>query len=310
DEDFDEPEIPEDLIAEQRRGQQGGRGGQQGNRGGPRGGRAAYTAAIDRERYGRGGGGGINRYPDVSGGREVSERERQIQGGGRSAAGGGGQRQSGAGGRPDTSYARQDASYSRGGGGDRVDRQPAPRSGDPWSEVPPELEEMLRAQLAQSPKARPAAPTTSRIEAAGAAGDIETMTELPVEDTAPEAPKRRAPTRRKPADAKAETLAADGAAPSAGGGEPAATGAGAPKRRTTRKTPAALGGPALGDAAPDSAAMAVDAPEAGAPKRRAATRKKADADVAAGSSDAGVASVDDAPAAPKRRVTRKKAEPA
>src|SRR5204862_299344 len=62
DEDFDEPEIPEYLIAEQRRGRQGpgqggpgGRGGQ--GRGGPRGGRSAYSSAIDRERYGRGGGG-------------------------------------------------------------------------------------------------------------------------------------------------------------------------------------------------------------------------------------------------------------
>src|SRR5204862_6962598 len=58
-EDFDEPEIPEYLIAEQRRG--GARGG----RGGPRGGRSAYQSAMDRERFGRGGGGGINRYPDV-----------------------------------------------------------------------------------------------------------------------------------------------------------------------------------------------------------------------------------------------------
>ncbi len=64
DEDFDEPEIPEYLIAEQRRGA-AGRGG--GGGGGARGGRAAYQSAISRERYGRGGGGGINRYPDVSG---------------------------------------------------------------------------------------------------------------------------------------------------------------------------------------------------------------------------------------------------
>ena len=72
DEDFDEPEIPEYLIAEQRRGARpgaGARGGQAG-RGGPRGGRSAYQSAVERERYGRGGGGGgggINRYPDVSG---------------------------------------------------------------------------------------------------------------------------------------------------------------------------------------------------------------------------------------------------
>ncbi len=64
DEDFDEPEIPEYLIAEQRRG--ANRGGA--NRGGgARGGRSAYQSAMERERYGRGsGGGGINRYPDVS----------------------------------------------------------------------------------------------------------------------------------------------------------------------------------------------------------------------------------------------------
>ena len=65
DEDFDEPEIPEYLIAEQRRGARGAR--PQGGRGGPRGGRSAYQSAMERERYGRGRSGGINRYPDVSG---------------------------------------------------------------------------------------------------------------------------------------------------------------------------------------------------------------------------------------------------
>jgi uncharacterized LabA/DUF88 family protein len=68
-EDFDEPEIPEYLIAEQRRG--ANRGGGRGARGG----RSAYQSAMERERFGRGGGGGggsrggghgINRYPDVS----------------------------------------------------------------------------------------------------------------------------------------------------------------------------------------------------------------------------------------------------
>ena len=77
DEDFDEPEIPEYLIAEQRRGARGGNArGPQGGRGGPRGGRAAYQSAVERERYGRGGGGGgINRYPDVSG---RTRRERRT----------------------------------------------------------------------------------------------------------------------------------------------------------------------------------------------------------------------------------------
>jgi uncharacterized LabA/DUF88 family protein len=58
DEDFDEPEIPEYLIAEQRRGAaaRGGRGGQGGR--GARGGRSAYQSAMDRERFGGRGGGG------------------------------------------------------------------------------------------------------------------------------------------------------------------------------------------------------------------------------------------------------------
>ncbi|HET9084553.1 MAG TPA: NYN domain-containing protein, partial [Candidatus Limnocylindrales bacterium] len=51
DEDFDEPEIPEYLIAEQRRGK--GTSNRGGGRG-PRGGRSAYQSAIERERYGGG----------------------------------------------------------------------------------------------------------------------------------------------------------------------------------------------------------------------------------------------------------------
>ena len=50
DEDLDEPEIPEYLLAERRN--QGNRGG--GGGGGGRGRNAAYAAAIDRERYGGG----------------------------------------------------------------------------------------------------------------------------------------------------------------------------------------------------------------------------------------------------------------
>ncbi len=268
DEDFEEPEIPEYLIAEQRRGQQGGRGGQGNRGGGPRGGRAAYTAAIDRERYGRGGGGGgINRYPDVSGGQQVSDRERQIQGGGGGGrSSGGGQRQGGQGG----NYARQDASYSRGGG-DRAERPSAPRSGDPWSEVPPELEEMLRAQLAQSPKGRRPAPSAATIEAAGAAGEIETMTESAVaEPIAVETtkPKRRASTRR----AAAPTPEAVESTPSAPADEAPSAAAAVPKRRTTRKkADADVSGAA--EVAP-SASL-----DAAAPKRRT-TRKAAPADPA------------------------------
>jgi hypothetical protein len=59
----DEPAIPEYLIAERR----GNRGS--GARGG--GGRGGYAAAVDRERYGRGGSGGINRYPVPGPGRPL-----------------------------------------------------------------------------------------------------------------------------------------------------------------------------------------------------------------------------------------------
>ena len=230
DDDFDEPEIPEYLIAEQRRGrQQPGRGGP----GGPRGGRSAYTAAIDRERYGRGGGsGGINRYPDVSG-RERDRGPRPVD---RPPARGGG-------GRPDAGRGRPE----------RFDR-PAPRSGDPWTEVPPELEEMLRAQLAQSPKGRRPEPAPEPT------GTATPGTGLAEAETAAPAPKRRAPARKK-----AEP-AATGAAVEAS--TEAAAGA-APKRRaSTRKTatPAAsVGDSASGDSASGDAA----------PKRRT-TRKKAE----------------------------------
>jgi uncharacterized LabA/DUF88 family protein len=289
DEDFDEPEIPEYLIAEQRRGRQGapgagGRGGQ--GRGGARGGRGSYNAAIDRERYGRGGGGGINRYPDVSG--RTSQSGRPA-------------------GQPGGAYARQDASYSRPQSAERFDR-PAPRSGDPWSEVPPELEEMLRAQLAQSPKGRrPERGPATRIDAADAAGEIETMTEAPAGSAESAASKRRTTTRRK-ATEPAASASAEGTSTDATD----AAGAGAPKRRaTTRKKADAAAAPATGSAATESAATESAAVEPAAPKRRAATRKKAETAVAAdpaagdGGSDAGAEA-----AAPKRRATRTKAEPA
>ncbi|MEO5939266.1 MAG: NYN domain-containing protein [Candidatus Limnocylindrales bacterium] len=294
DEDFDEPEIPEYLIAEQRRGRQGqgqsqgGRGGQGGRSGGggARGGRAAYNSAIERERYGRGGGGGINRYPDVSG---------RTGQGGRPA------------GQPGGSYARQDASYSRPQA-ERIDR-PGPRSSsDPWSEVPPELEEQLRAQLAQSPKGRrpERPPAASRIEAADAAGEIETMTVAPLDEAAATpAPKRRTTSRRKTGPDGAVTANATAAPASELAAE-------APKRRATRKK-ADDGSVTSTEAPPFAVADVVAEP---APKKRAASRRKteptADAGPGAGSADAGPPDV--APsaetAAPKKRATRKKADPA
>jgi uncharacterized LabA/DUF88 family protein len=263
DEDFDEPEIPEYLIAEQRRGRGGGGGAQRGGRG-PRGGRSAYQSAIERERYGRGRGGGINRYPDVSG-----------------RTGG-----------------------SQGGGGRPFERDDRPRgaprpsgSAEPWSEVPPELEAMLRAQVSQRP-ARPSAPSAETeptdadvIDAVAPREDAE------VDAAASEvaAPKRRA-TRTSTSRARASS--AD-TADTADAGEAATA---APKRRTTRKSAAsAETDTATADAGTEDAATA-------APKRRT-TRKKATADASADAgAEAGAAADaggDEATAAPKRRTTRR-----
>ena len=169
DEEFeDEPAIPEYLIAE-RRGQN-----RQPGRGPGRGPRSGYSAAVDRERYGRGGGGGINRYPDVSG--------RVGTGAGR-----GGSRDQGR---------RDDRGGGYGRGGDRpprVDRTGgAPRPGEQWSEVPPELEAMLRAQLAARGPAsapprgrRPETTSNGRsATAAGAVSDAAPATESTAGETA------------------------------------------------------------------------------------------------------------------------------
>jgi len=274
DEDFEEPEIPEYLIAEQRRNRQGQGQGRGGGRGG-RGGRSAYTAAIERERYGRGGGsGGINRYPDTSG------RDRQGSRG----------------------PTNRDAGFVRRDRGDRPERAPRPSGGDPWSEVPPELEEMLRAQLAQSGKGRqpePSARARGQGGAPAAAAEASEDTARAVETAGSESPKAPA-ARRRTATRRSTGAAASPAAATAGALE--AVGTAAPKRRTTRKAATAA---ADGGAVGDEAAVA-------APKRRTTRRS------AAGSK----ASSTDAPdetsavaggtetAAPNRRTTRKKAEPA
>ncbi len=273
DDDFDEPEIPEYLIAEQRRGQ-GGRGGGQGGRGGPRGGRAGYNAAVDRERYGRGGGGGINRYPDVSARESAGSAPR-----GRPSGPGPGRQD-----RPP----RQDR-FSRP---DRGDRPAGPRSSEPWSEVPEELEAILRAQLAQSPKASP--PAASRREASPSDAASSTSSSDAASGAEP-ATKRRT-TRRKTESTESPLVAASDSAgspeatvdapkrraprgkagTSAGAGDAAGASA-APKRRTTRaKAPAVGAAEATGDPAASDTAAGTDAPEAGAAPKRRTTRKKAD----------------------------------
>ena len=149
-EDLEEPEIPEYLITEQRRGRRrGGRGG--------RGTRGAYSAAVERERYG-GGRGGSGRYAEPS----------------RSGSGAG----------------------SRSARQDRTDRAPRSQGGEPWSEVPPELEEALRAQMAQSQGGADAAPAEDTPEATAAKDGAA------AESDADAKPKRRT-TRRSSSRTKA-----------------------------------------------------------------------------------------------------------
>ena len=261
----DEPAIPEYLIAE-RRGN--GRSSAVRPAGGGRGGaRAGYNAAVDRERFGRGGGGGgINRYPDVSGRtapvRDAAPRNDRPRDGGRD------------GGR----------NFGRGAERpERTDRIPgAPRPGEGWSEVPPELEAMLRAQLAaggggSAPRrdrgpARPSGSSQGQGDVTPAV--VSGGTDAPT-NTATDA---EAAPRRRTARAAGEAPAKAGAA-RAGRGRSTSTTAGADAEAST---------------------PAVEAPKARATRTRAAAPK---ADVA----DAAV-SADDA--APKRRTTRAKATPA
>ena len=150
--DLDEPEVPEYLLAERRqRGGQRGGTGRPGQR--PVRGRSAYQAALDRERYG-------SRPPQPSfGGSTASPNARPDRDRDRG-------RDRGRGGRPQH-------------GGRPMDRGPRPdarpmtsksRSAEPWSEVPPEVEEMLRAEMARkapiadtrpAPRSEPTAPPTA-----------------------------------------------------------------------------------------------------------------------------------------------------
>ena len=233
DEDLEEPAIPEYLLAE-RRGQGGRGGGGGGARGGRSGGnRSAYAAAIERERYGGGRGASPSRYSEPA----RDGRTGVGTGGGGTAGGGGrGGQQPPRGPRPEHQ--------------DRVDR--APRTGgEEWSEVPPELEQMLRAQVQRS-RPTAAAPATAPVASAAEAAPVA------------EAPRPRA--TRKPAAAKAP--AAPATAPVASAAE-AAPVAEAPRPRAARK-PAAAKAPATAPVAPAVEA----APVAEAPKRRT-TRKPA-----------------------------------
>jgi uncharacterized LabA/DUF88 family protein len=192
-EDLEEPEVPEYLLAERRqRGQRGQRG--------RTGRRAGYQAALDRERFGR--------SPTSMGyGSRPPERPRgDRQRGGRQA--------------PRTPRPERQQQP-------RPQSRPADQSATPWSEVPPEVEELLRAELAR----KQAVP----IDEAAPAEPVGTVAKVGETET-PAAKPKRTTTRRRTTKAAAgeEPAAQDGPAAQ---GEPATEEmpAAKPKPATTRR---------------------------------------------------------------------------
>jgi len=253
----DEPEIPEYLLAERR---------QRGQRGAPpRGGRgrsAAYQSAVERERFGRAGAGA---------GRPGGP------GPGRSGGGPGRGPGSFAGPRREPGR-RDDRSRGRGRPPQRapVDRfltNPAP-GGDPWSEVPPELEEMLRAQLGTRPRRDAEAGTStmqplSAPEEAGSSGAAAATADT--DSAAPAStPKRRAaakkPTTTTRSRTKAASTAEEGETPKRRTAARASTASRRTSKTATAASEAEAGAGAEGDGASPT------------PARRRTTRRSSSAD--------------------------------
>jgi len=261
--DFAEPEIPEYLLAERRRGGNAARGGRSGGGGGGggRGVRSAYASAVDRERFGR-----SSPTSSSSSASRYSEPARQSQP----------QPQR----RRDERPARQSGPMPQRGGG--LPRGGGRDSSEPWSEVPPELEELLRAQLS-SKLSRPSAPRSEALLGASPAsavpGEAASQTERGEAPVAKTRSAGRGP--RKPVAAES------GAVP---GPVSEVSEAPAPKKRApARRKPVA----AESGAVPGPVSEVSEAP---APKKRAPARRKP---VAAAEAPAGEAPAGEAPAGEK-----------
>jgi uncharacterized LabA/DUF88 family protein len=266
-EEFEEPKIPEYLIAERRRGQGANRGGRP-QQGRGRGRNAAYAAAVERERFGGRGGGTRFAEPPRSRPQQPSPRQE-----------------------PRRESRPQPARAPRGGG-------------EPWSEVPPELEEMLRAQLQVRPEAPAAGPRRAAAgEAATAPAAAQAGEALAVEATAV-APEGAAPTARRRSTRTTSTAAA---APA----DVAAEAGAAPKRRTTRRAKAEPVAEGAAEATQADATSPSDASEPqAAPKRRTRTTTRtrgSAATTAAPTDEAGAADADEAATEPKPRTRRRTA---
>ncbi|HEY5487356.1 MAG TPA: NYN domain-containing protein [Candidatus Limnocylindrales bacterium] len=232
--DFAEPEIPEYLLAERHRGGNAARGGRSGGGGGNRGVRSAYASAVERERFGR-----SSSTSSSSSASRYSEPARQSQPQPQRRRDERPQRQSGP-------VPQRGGGLPRGGGRD---------SSEPWSEVPPELEELLRAQLST----KLSRPTAARNEAPAGASPASAapVSEAPSDTKSGEAPvaKTRSTGRgsRKPV---AAVSGADAGAVSEGSDAPAPKKrAPAPKKRAParRKPVAAAEAPVGGSPAGETA---------------------------------------------------------
>ena len=259
----DEPEIPEYLLAERR--QRGGRGPRPG---GPRGRGGAYQAAVERERFGRG---GSSLVGAPYGGPRRDDR-----------------------GRDDRHRAGRSGRFERPPrGGEERQTQRRQGNGEPWTEVPPELEEMLRAQLAQKSPAGP----SERVEPSMEPVESVLQPEVSEVSDTPVTPGQAATLQPAPADAvgAVEPAAADATlrSPAGDAGSPVegAVVEPAPRRRPARgRRTAAAEAPAdvarvAEPAAPEPPVPepSVEAREAEAkPKRRPTRRKAAEAEATAG----------------------------
>ena len=323
-EDEDEPAVPEYLLAERRqrgrRDQRGGRASQN---------RPGYRSAVDRERYGRSGGGfgtGQMGQPGQRGG------DRQRPSGSREM-------------RPQQGPRDQPAARVN-----RPAREPfrepsfaarpvTPPSAEPWTEVPPEVQELLRAELARRgrsengrtaggrPEAKPSddragargAPRASRpdtLETEPEAAGLETGS-LPEVAPGPESmaqgPEISAPTpRRRTARARTAAVATDIVVPDAAAPPGMAEEALAAPRRATRTRRSAAAAPVTSVAEPAVAEpAATDTTPRRAPAKRSTARSRtgtagqSSTEATAGSAE-GTAMAEAAPKpAPRRRATKR-----
>jgi uncharacterized LabA/DUF88 family protein len=251
--DYAEPEIPEYLLAERRRSGAGGNRGGRGQ-GGGRGVRSAYASAVERERYG--GRGTSSPYPQPQ-----PQASRQAQPPRR---------------RDDRPVRQPLPQQHRGGGG--MPRSGGRDSAEPWSEVPPELEELLRAQLSTKLSRQGNGETAPTHDAAPVFAETE---------AAETKAKPASRSRRKPAAEAAES--GESQAPSEAPTEKAK-----PATRSRRKPAAAAA--EIGDAGTAGEAPAGEAPAGEAPAGEAPAGEAPAGEAPAGEAPAGE------PAAPKKRA--------